>query len=238
MALDSEQNAAAFTGKLLIAALSITSAYATLRYVVFGPVDPAHIPLYVLNKSVAWSALVLLGVALSAGPLARIRPHRFVRLLACRKSCGLFGFVLATGHVVLSLPILTPAYYPSFFSRSSEFTALAEITMAAGVWSWLMLAPAAVTSLPALEQAMAPEAWRRSQRWAVWAQGAVLIHLLYGVRNWDPRIWYGGMPPITLICVLTVAVVLGLRAAGRRNSASGPVTDGEHDPWVKVVNPQ
>ena len=211
-----DRKATAFASKLLIAVFAVTSAYAIVRYVVFGPIKPAHIPLYVLNKAAAWSALVVLSVALSIGPLARLWPHRFTGHVAYRKLVGLLGFVLASGHVLMSLPILTPAYYPRFFSESSEFTALAEFTMAAGIWSWLMLVPPAAVSLPAVEQTMSPEAWRRSQRWAVWALTVTFVHLLYGAPNWvRPGTWHGGLPPITLLCALTVAVVLVLRMIGR-----------------------
>ena len=51
--------------------------------------------------------------------------------------------------------------------------------------------------------------WRRTQRWAVWALTGTLVHLLYGSPNWvRPGTWYGGLPPMTLLCALTVAVVL------------------------------
>jgi DMSO/TMAO reductase YedYZ heme-binding membrane subunit len=205
-------------GKLCIAVFTFTASYAIVRYVVVGPVDPAHIPLFVLNKAVAWTALVMLGISLSLGPLARLWPHRYSCRASARKELGALGFLLAFGHAVMSVPILTPAYFPGLFGPKSDFTALAEIALAAGVVALLILVPPVATSLPAVEQAMSPEAWRRTQRWAVWALVAAAAHLIYGAPAWArPATWYGGLPPITLLCVLTVAGVLALRMKGRRN---------------------
>ncbi|HEY0674751.1 MAG TPA: hypothetical protein VGD25_00920, partial [Immundisolibacter sp.] len=59
------------------ALLLLTLTYATTRYVVFGPWNAGHIPLYVLNKAISWSALWLVALALALGPLARLAPGRF-----------------------------------------------------------------------------------------------------------------------------------------------------------------
>ncbi len=201
------------------ALLLLTFAYATTRYVVFGPWSAGHIPLYVFNKAVSWSALWLVALALALGPLARLAPGRFARHLWRRRYVGIMGFLLASLHVVMSLVILNYAYYRQFFRQAFELTALAEFSMAMGALAWFVLLAPLAGSLPGAREQMSARYWQYLQKLGVLGLLLGGLHLSYGVHGWlTPTAWYGGLPPITLWSAGGVAVALVLRALARRRA--------------------
>ncbi|WP_372716936.1 ferric reductase-like transmembrane domain-containing protein [Immundisolibacter sp.] len=192
--------------------LVVTFAYATLRYVVFGPWSVGHIPLFVLNKAVSWSALWLIALAYALGPLARLAPKRFGQHLWLRRYIGIMGFALACLHVVISIFIFNYHYYRLFFRQAFELTALAEFAMAMGALGWFLLLAPLAASLPGAQAALSARYWRWLQRLGTLAMLFGALHVAYGVPGWlTPEKWYGGLPPITLWSALGVAIVLGLR---------------------------
>lgn len=191
--------------------LLVTAAYASTRYVVFGPIAAAHIPLYVLNKSFAWTSIVLLALALGLGPAARLWPALGPQLWR-RRWWGLVGFALATTHIVMSLAILNYGYYRLMFRQAFEFTLLAECAMLAGALAWLALLAPVAASLPGVRAAMSARYWQGLQRVGVLALALAGLHLAYGVPGWlTPAAWHGGLPPITLWSASAVLIALGLR---------------------------
>ena len=195
--------------------LVVTAAYAATRYVVFGPWTTAAVPLYVFNKAAAWSALLLLALAFGLGPAARIWP-RLSGLLWRRRYWGVVGFVLATVHIVLSLSILNYGYYRLMFRQAFEFTALAGWSLLAGALAWMALMAPLAASLPGVQAAMSVRYWRVLQRVGLLGLLLTGLHLAYGAPGWwRPALWYGGLPPITLLSASAVVLVLALRLAVR-----------------------
>lgn len=193
------------------ALLLVTAAYATTRYVVFGPWSIGHMPLYVVNKAFAWTAIVLLALAMGLGPAARLWPSLGDHLWR-RRWWGLVGFALATTHIVMSLAILNYGYYRLMFRQAFEFTALAELAMLAGTLAWLALLAPVVASLPGVRAAMSARYWQALQGVGILALALAGLHLAYGVPGWlTPALWHGGLPPITLWSASAVLVALGLR---------------------------
>ncbi len=204
------------------ALLLSTAAYAATRYVVFGPWSAAHIPLYVLNKAFAWTAIMLLALALGLGPAARLWPARLADQLWRRRYWGLVGFALATLHVVVSLAILNYGYYRPMFRQAFEFTALAELAMLAGALAWFALLAPVAASLPGVRTAMSARYWQVLQGIGLLALVLAGLHLAYGVPGWlAPDRWHGGLPPITLWSALAVLLALGLRILARLRFGAG-----------------
>lgn len=203
--------------------LLLTLAYATTRYVVFGPWSVGHIPLYVLNKAISWSALWLVALALALGPLARLAPRQFTRHLWRRRYFGIMGFLLASLHVVISLSILNYAYYRQFFRQAFELTALAEFSLAMGALAWFLLLAPLAGSLPGARERMSARYWRRLQGIGVWGLLLGGLHVGYGIPGWfTPATWYGGLPPITLWSATGVVIALALRLLAPRGSGDAP----------------
>lgn len=183
--------------KVLILLL-ITTLYAVIRYNVFGDVAWANVPVYVFNKALSWTGLVLFGMSV----VARDKAHR--------QYYGLRAFAAVLVHVVLSLMILNPRYFDKFFADSGQMTAMAELSMLAGAAGLLFLAGLFyLNGQPRkAEGASLKAGWGRAVLWC----GAV--HLVaMGYAGWlAPRDWQGYLPPISLLSFLVALFFLYQRA--------------------------
>jgi hypothetical protein len=178
--------------KVSLLALLGSVAYATARYNVFKGVPWRDWPIYTLNKAFALSALLVLALSVIRRAPAPAQSHAHALRMA-----GVFGSM----HVMLSLILLSPAYFDTLFVRGT-------LTTAAGL---SMLLGAAASAL------MASGFGRRGDQMTETATRIIaaavfvigLHAMLQGYRNWFmPSQWPGMMPPITLISFL-----LGLAAA-------------------------
>jgi len=205
--------------KIMIGSLILTGTYAIWRYNIFGSVASDHLPLFIANKAIAWSSVILIGLSMTMGSMSRLWPKTMGGIISHRKNVGIYGFVLATLHLLLSLPLLTPAYFKNFFASDATFTFTAEICLLAGSIAWLILLFPAVTSVPVIEESMKWKEWLYVQSWnrgVLWISAAHVA--CYGASGWmKPQSWPGGLPPITLLSVLTVAGVFVVRYFGHRN---------------------
>ena len=167
------------------AALTLTLLYAVVRYHAFGSVPWKDLPVFTVNKAVSWSAVLLLLIG-------QIRRRRGLH------AAPLFGQALAlTGlHLVLSLSILTAAWFPAFFA-DGRFTLSAGISMLAGaIAATLAVGP------------------RRSLRVQIVAPLLVAAHVgLIGYVNWfKPSGWPGGLVPISLLITAAALLLVAFRS--------------------------
>ena len=175
-------------------------AYATVRYNVFKGVPWSDWPVYVVNKAVALSSLLLLLAWLLRG---RAGPGE-------SPSSGLLSHArrFALAHVGLSLAILSPAYFPGFFVEgrlnwASGLSVLTGVMAASGLY---------LRSRPAVPR---PAPVR-----SLGVVGLVTgIHaMLNGYGSWlAPATWPGYLPPITLVAFAAGAASMGaaLRHGGQ-----------------------
>ena len=182
---------------VLIAILG-AAMYATLRYNVFGGVAWSDWPVYVLNKILALSSLLLLAIALGRN-----------RLVIGQSRSGLLAMagICASMHVILSLALLSPNYYGNLFVQG-RLTAPAGLSLVAG---------ALATVLLGMSGKRRPGYGEKEMRRTLGLVCLVVaLHvLLQGFRGWlTPSKWPGLMPPVTLISCLVglVAFAIGLRA--------------------------
>jgi len=182
---------------LLSLVILLASAYATARYNVFGDVAWSEWPTLVLNKILALSALALLAIH-------TIR-RRGVQETSARTIVGVAGF-LAAVHVLLSLVLLSPAYYGKLFN-------LDRLTASAGI-AMLLGALAAATLAVGGKLLVGPDT-REPRRYFAFISFVIGLHAAFqGFFGWfTPWNWPGGMPPISLLSFALgiVALVAGLR---------------------------
>lgn len=155
-------------------ALTIAFGYALLRYCVFGDVSFRHAPLFVLNKAVAWAALMLLVISLAGGrwssPFGR----------SPRSSLTRRAIALGRAHVVASLVLVGPDYYPTLYDPDGRMNLAGEVLIASGVFA---------VAYPILKSP-----WARA---AIFASLALHAGALAAANGVAPERWPGGMPPIS-----------------------------------------
>ena len=184
---------------------SITSAslaYATLRYNVFKGVAWSDWPVFALNKALALSSLLLLVAWVLRGRRGASGSQSALLAAASRT-------LLA--HIVLSLVLLTPVYFPASFAGG-------RLTWQAG--TAVLLGVAAAVGLSAAGRpADGPRTRRRALGAVAWAAGCHAA--MFGYSSWfTPSAWPGYLPPITLVAF--VAGLAGFAAAlGRPPDSPG-----------------
>ncbi len=202
------------TAFIIIAA---TFTYAIVRYHVIRGVAWSELPLFISNKAVALSAVAFIALSYSLGSLAAFWPHRFEQTLPARKFFGLLGFGFAALHSVMSLVILSPAYYARFFEESGKLSLIGELSILFGVVSFAVFSLVAITSIPSIFQALGKEKWLQFQHLGYWGMLVILGHVfVMGYRGWmDTASWPGGLLPISLVAAIILFVALFLRGLSR-----------------------
>src|SRR3989344_6881495 len=147
---------------LFILIVSIT--YGIIRYNILKGTPWIHLPLFINNKAISLSAVVFIAISSLLGPLARFWPRTFVPLLHTRSYFGLIGFGLAAVHIIISMLLFTPAYYPKFFGADGKLNFMGELSMLFGVLAFFIFLIVAITSIPSIESVMQPKSWQTVQR--------------------------------------------------------------------------
>ena len=195
-------------------------SYAVLRYNVFQGVDWAHLPLYIVNKSVAFAGVIFLALAYLVGKCfggpAGSEPVR-----ARAKFLGLAGFAMLTVHVLMAMILLTPANYEKFFEASGKLNLTGELTFLFGVLAYGCLLFPAIATLPYMYDALGMDRWLKAQHMGYATLALACGHTFaMGSTGWiDVSTWPGLMPPITLLGFLAaLAGICGKLAFIRRQS--------------------
>ncbi|MDZ7607394.1 MAG: hypothetical protein U5K79_17820 [Cyclobacteriaceae bacterium] len=197
------------TGKALIffTVLIFCTIYATIRYIIFKGVEIAQIPLYITNKIISWSAIIFLAISYLTGKSQSSR-----RIPDLAKWAGLTGYVLVVMHIIISLAILNPAYFPKFFSGET-MTFSAELSILAGVMAFLAFTIPAINSVSVIRLSLHPETWQIRQKIGYYGLLATAIHNVFmGYSGWfDVNSWPGYLPPITLLSAIIAVIPLFLK---------------------------
>ncbi|MEM9731384.1 MAG: hypothetical protein AAF997_22615, partial [Myxococcota bacterium] len=147
------------------------------------------------------------------GKVIRWLDHDKRLRLVVTKFCGLMGFSLACIHAVLSLCILTPAYFAKYFDNLGQLNLQGELGMTTGAVALFFLSSPAITTLPMMPKAIGGKRWRRAQRMGYVSLVLVVAHLVVlGLKGWlTPAHWPGMIPPISLVAVTAAIVPLVVR---------------------------
>jgi DMSO/TMAO reductase YedYZ heme-binding membrane subunit len=190
-----------FTVRWLILLLGVPLTYAFVRYHVFSGIDWSHFPLFIANKGISLSAVSFIATSYLIGKTIHVYEEDSKKQLILIKFCGLIGFSLASIHALMSLLLITPAYYPKFFLESGQMNLTGELTMVLGVLSLWCLAITAITSLPFMYDAVGAERWQRGQRMGYLSLALASGHVFaMGIWGWlTPGSWHGGLPPVSLV---------------------------------------
>lgn len=174
-----------------------TLVYSIFRYNVFKEVSWIDLPIYVLNKAISLSAVILL-------LLFTIDHFKDKRRFWVDQGV-ILSFIIV--HIILSLLILGPEYYGKFYT-GFKLNWVGNITLLAGVGAFMGILIVNITAIlkkiDILQQGIVHE--------QALIRGNLLLlgtHLfVMGFNGWlTPAHWPGYLPPISLIAFLTVVVV-------------------------------
>lgn len=193
--------------------LTVSFAYSIIRYNILKGVGWEHLPLFVSNKAISLSAVVFIALSYMFGSLARFFPKIFVSKLDMRKFLGLFGFGLASIHILISLLIFSPQRYPNFFHEGGNLNLKGELSMLFGILAFCVFAIVAISSVPGIISPQDSKRWLSIQRFGYLGLILVFFHVLtMGMEGWlKPEGWPGNMLPISLVAAIIVAAVLLLK---------------------------
>ena len=169
---------------LVMSIYVLVSFYATIRYNIFGNVLLKDFPLYITNKILIFSSIILLLIL-------NINPKKYKNTILPHLIN--ISFMI---HILLSLLILNPYYFDSFFTEKGSFTLLAGLGLLSGFIAYGIYVK--VNKVQKHKHIL-------SQIFLFF----VALHLFFlGYKNWiTPQNWYGYLPPISLINFLLILLI-------------------------------
>ena len=163
--------------------------------------SPMHPVLNSVNVGLAYASLVLLGLTLAIGPLARFDSRRLGRLVPWRREIGVIGGVLALVHVALSAKVhLEWAWIRFFFTVSGDRIVGVDLSPY-GIASWLglvaglLLLPLLLTSNERAEHFLGAPGWKwvQGHSYAIFAlvafHTAIYLNEAIGIDARQPEFW-------------------------------------------------
>lgn len=209
----------------------LTLIYNIIRHPIKKGYPWEQFPLFILNKSICWTALWGFAIAQVPGCVARIhnawhrdtlrdKPALLRNYLACRKHLGLVSLWFLGVHMVMSMLMFSIAYYDRFFKDKndpkSRMTANGESSFMFGSFSSCLYILMGVCSLPSVAEAMTRKQWDfvyGPVAWMALCMGTAHVMCQGWGVTWYKAPWpnAGNMPPITLISCLLPWAVIGFK---------------------------
>lgn len=168
----------------------ISFLYSIIRYNYFGDVSLTELPLFIFNKAISMSSVLLLLFANLGFNNLDKKPANSI------KNLSLF---LITLHAVLSLLLVSKVYFPDFY-QAERFSFNGGVTLTAGVISIILFFTVFLNT-----------AIVRKENFGIFeilTYVFVSIHIFFrGYKGWiTVEKWHGGMPPISLITFIAIVI--------------------------------
>jgi DMSO/TMAO reductase YedYZ heme-binding membrane subunit len=206
-------------GPIILATLTFGLVYAVVRYHLAGPVPWKDFPFFILNKGLSLSALILLVLNFTLGPLNNIGISVSEGWLNARKALGMTGFLLVLIHALMSFMLFSPAVYSQFFEMDGTLTLLAGLSMLGGVLAFVVLWAYNLSFQTFLREDTTFIEFITSRKFLLFAMILTGVHLFFmGYKGWlNPAGWHGGMPPISLVAFTIFAIGYIINIVGRKD---------------------
>jgi len=177
---------------LIAGVLTFTYLYAALRYVVFGPYSVNALPIFIMNKALAFSFVINLYI-LSSPYIVRIR----------RSLLGIVNYIIGTVHAILSVILIPGSYLKKFYTVEGEMNVNFGAMVFFGIIAFILMV---VISKGFQYRNKYSQFWLTFIFEKLFMIFLIILGLhifVYGVENWISwDKWYGGMPPISLLAFL------------------------------------
>ncbi|MCC5927968.1 MAG: hypothetical protein JJU28_01870 [Cyclobacteriaceae bacterium] len=204
--------------------MGASMVYLYIRYHHFRGLDVNEYFLFTLNKSLSFSGLVLLVYSYIMPTRCDISAESRHRQLLLR-GCGLMGFYMIIGHIVMSVFLSTPKYYPHFFEARGGFTWNFVFLYSTGIMALILMAILWIASFqPAKRLAGIPWPNLKEIGYGIFALTA--IHsVVQSIHKWTtPQEWPGGLPPLSILSFFIALIPIALKinqvlsVSSRRNA--------------------
>ena len=207
-----------YSVRIILVSTVVAFGYAVLRYNVFGTVSWADLPIFIFNKGISLASLFLLALNYSLSPLKNLGVRIPNKLLETRKSLGITGFAYAFAHLIMSLAILIPSYYPAFFTVGGTLSVRGGLCLFGGVVSFIFLWVYYKSFKPNLNLDDKIIVRITSKKSILYVLFFVGIHLFFlGYTGWTKfDTWPGGLPPISLISFIIFCTGFLINLMGRK----------------------
>ncbi len=173
--------------------------YAVLRYNIFGDVPWTDIPLFIVNKALSLTTVVLLFSTISRKEKVRKRLKELWKSI----------FVLTSIHVFISFLLLDPEYFRNFYSAGT-LNLLGYLSISFGISAFIGII--ILNSNKILPTKNANFTISYSVRHTIQKVIPILIvgHLMStGYKGWlSPMNWHGYLFPISLIAFVLMVLYI------------------------------
>ncbi len=196
-----------FPIRVIIIITLLSASYAILRYNIVGDVPWKDLPLYVLNKGIAFSSIILLTYSFSLSPLINMGFSVSDKWLDSRKNVGITGFVFAFTHIFMSVSILNPNYYGIFFIDDGTLSLRGGLSLFGGILSFVLLWVYNISFKTILNQDKKIKNTLTYRNFLIYGMLFSGVHLFFmGYTGWTTFYkWQGGLPPVSLISFIVFA---------------------------------
>ncbi len=203
---------------IIIFTTIVSVFYAILRYNVYGGVLWKDLPLFVLNKGISLSSLILLTINFSIGPLQNMGLNISEKWLNSRKPLGIAGFLFAFIHVFMSISILNPNYYDVFYMPDGTLSLKGSLSLLGGILSFILLWVYNISFKSTIKKDKKIFAIITSRNFLIYAMLFTGIHLFFmGYSGWlTPSKWQMSLAPISLISFVIFIIGFLINLIGRK----------------------
>ncbi len=199
--------------------LMFALAYSVIRYHLMGGVPWKDFPFFILNKAISLSALILLAINFTLGPLKNLGVGISNRWMKSRRLVGIVGFIQVFIHVFMSFILFKPAIYPKYFEEAGTITLMVGLSLLGGVLGFVFLWMYNVSFNSNFRNDKDLLKFITSRKVLLIAMLFTGGHLFFiGINGWlNPAGWHGGMPPISLVGFTFFLVGYIINLAGRKD---------------------
>ena len=184
------------TNSFVVSAFIISLLYAVIRYNIFKDVPWIDLPLYVFNKALSFTAIILFGVFQYIKSRPGYEKGNHIKE---------YAVIMAVLHVIISIIIISPVYFEKFYS-GQHLNLTGGLTLLFGVLAFgVMLL---LSSNYILKENMSNPNYLNSAVYLFFIITAGHIFVM-GYEGWlIPGSWPGRLPPISLLSFIVVLSAL------------------------------
>jgi hypothetical protein len=197
-----------YSNRLIIGICITCIGYAVIRYHLFKQVEWAHFPLFILNKGIAFSAVVLLSCSSGFRPLRKYLPG--IKSLSGAPFAW-SAWLLAWLHLLMSLVLVRSENYPLLF-QDGTLNGKGEASLLLGILAFMAMMLTGYFFLKKMMTQVFTEA-KQVRLLGYGGLGLLMGHAgIMGAENWlEPAAWPGYMPPVSLLSCLAILLAISLQ---------------------------